>query len=293
MNWHRFFLRHICIIVTLFIGAALSAGPAPAQEVSPEVAARVEEAVAAQREPERPQFEMSVDILSQYVFRGVAFSRDSAVLQPSVTVSYKGFAVNIWGNFDTNERNPFGIVANRNNPKWNETDFTLSYSRELFKDFSVTGGMIYYALDGNNATDDQFEIFGALGYKIPRIDVDVGFAVFREVSHFPGWYLEWFIARSFGLPFAGADLELYASWSAELSDDTAAFPTPDGSKYRSLHAGQLRAAVNFPVTEHITVTPKLIYWYALGGDSTFAIRQLSWDTKHNHVLGGVSVAASF
>ena len=263
------------------------------QEVAPEVAEKVKEAGAAQAE-EKPQFSFSVDILSQYVFRGVAFSRDSAVFQPSMTVSYKGLAANIWGNFDTNEKNPFGATSpNRNNPKWNETDFTVSYSRELFKDFTVTAGMIYYALDSNNSPDDQFEIFGALGYKIPVIDVGVGVAVYREVSHFPGTYLEWFLSRSFALPFAGASLDLYASWSAEFSNDTAAFPTKDGNTYNSLHAGQLRAAVNFPVTKNITVSPKIIYWYNLGNESAFAIRNLSWDKNPNHVLGGVTVAATF
>lgn len=282
--------------LAVMLGAAvwLAAPVARAQqEVAPEVAAKVKEAEAAKAE-EKPQFSFSVDVLSQYVFRGVAFSRDSAVFQPSVTVSYKGFAANIWGNFDTNEKNPFGATSpNRNNPKWNETDFTLSYSRELFKDFSATVGVIYYALDSNTSPDDQFEIFGVLGYKIPHIDLGVGVAVYREVSHFPGTYLEWYLSRSFALPFAGASLDLYASWSAEFSNDNAAFPTKDGGKYNSLHAGQLRAAVNFPVTKNITVSPKIIYWYNLGGDSAFAIRNLSWDKNPNHVLGGVSVAATF
>jgi uncharacterized protein (TIGR02001 family) len=295
MGWHRIFLKHSYLVVALVLGAALLVVPyhGMAEEVAPEVPQKIKEAEAAKKEEDRPQFSLSVDILSQYVWRGVAFSRDSAVFQPSVTVSYKGFAANIWGNFDTNEKNPFGIIANRKDPKWNETDFTVSYSRELFKDFSVTGGVIYYALDGNNSTDDSVEIFGAIGYKIPRIDVGVGCAVYREVSHFPGWYLEWYLTRSFPLPFAGASLDLYASWSAEISEDRAVFPTPDGSKYQGLHAGQLRVAVNFPVTKHITISPKIIYWYALGGDSTFAIRNLSWDGKHNHILGGVSIAATF
>ncbi len=297
MHRNGFFSRHFVILTGLVLGAALLASPCPglAEEVPPAVAEKVKEAEAAEAaQKERPQFNLAMDILSQYVFRGVAFSRDSAVFQPSVTISYKGFAANIWGNFDTHERNPFGISRpDRKNPKWNETDFTVSYSRELFKDFSATVGLIYYALDGNNSPDDQFEIFGALGYKIPKIDVSIGFAAYREVSHFPGWYLEWYLSRSFGLPFAGASVELYASWGAELSDDNAAFPTKDGSKYRSLHAGQLRATLNIPVTKVITVSPKIIYWYNLGSDSAFAIRNLSWDRNPNHLLGGVSISATF
>jgi uncharacterized protein (TIGR02001 family) len=284
------FALTVMVGVTGLVGAPLAWAQ---QEVPPAMAEKVKEAEEAAKE-EKPQFNLSMDVLSQYVFRGVAFSRDSAVFQPSVTVSYKGFAANIWGNFDTSERNPFGATSpNRNNPKWNETDVTLSYSRELFKDFSMTLGAIYYALDSNNSPDDSFEIFAALGYKIPYIDLGIGVAVYREVSHFPGTYLEWYLSRSFALPFAGATLDLYASWSAEFSNDNAVFPTKDGSKYNSLHAGQLRAAVNFPVTKNITVTPKVIYWYNLGPDSAFAIRNLSWDQNPNHLLGGVSVSATF
>lgn len=294
MKGYRVVLKGSCLAAGLILGAMLSACPGLAEEVPPAVAEKVKEAEAAEAgQTERPQVSLSLDLLSQYVFRGVAFSRDSAVFQPSITISYKGFAANIWGNFDTDERNPFGLSRPEKNPKWNETDFTLSYSRELCKDFSGTVGLIYYALDSNNSPDDQLEIFGTLGYKIPRLNLGVGLAVYREVSHFPGWYLEGYLTRSLNLPFAGASLELYASWSAELSENHAAFSTKEGGRYRNLHAGQLRATVNFPVTKNLTVSPKMIYWYNLGNDAAFAIRRLSWDRKPNHFLGGVSIAATF
>jgi len=50
-------------------------------------AARAEEEV----KEDRPTANVSVDVLSQYIWRGYALSKDSAVIQPSVTVSYKGF----------------------------------------------------------------------------------------------------------------------------------------------------------------------------------------------------------
>jgi hypothetical protein len=294
-------VRGGCLLVLVFSFALFLASPGRAeelkateiQELKPGEVKKPEEVKEVKAE-EKVQFSASVDVLSQYVFRGVALSRDGAVFQPSVTISYKGFAANIWGNFDTNERNPFGSTApNRGNPKWNETDFTMSYSREVLTNLSLTGGVIYYALDSNNSAHDQLEIYGGFGYKFPWLET--GFAAYKEVSHFPGWYLQLYVTRSFELPFAGASLDLWASWAAELSQDKAAFPVPDNPDkfYRGLHAGHLMATLNFPIGQRFKFSPKIMYWYALGGDATQVIEGLSWDRKHNHVLGGATISASF
>jgi uncharacterized protein (TIGR02001 family) len=289
-NWKVLTWGWVISLVLILIMAPL----AQAQEQKVEETKKAEEPKKEEaKEPEKPQFTLQLDALSQYVFRGVAFSRTAIVLQPSVTASYKGFAANIWGNFDPHERNPFGLTApNRNNPKWNETDFTFSYSREIFKNFTVTGGIIYYALDSNNSPFDSFEVYGGFSYKFKWFEV--GYNVYREVSHFPGWYMQWYIARSFDLPFGGCSLDLNAGWSAELSLDKAAFPIPGKNKYyNNLHAGYVQAALNIPVNKYVKVAPKIMYWYALGGDSTRVINNLSWDRQHNHILGGVSVIGTF
>ncbi len=90
-----------CAVEWLVRGKATTLGVA-----SGAVAGLVAVTPAAELKVENPQFSFTTDILSQYVFRAVAFSREGVVFQPSVTVSYKGFAFNIWGNFDSNERKP-------------------------------------------------------------------------------------------------------------------------------------------------------------------------------------------
>jgi hypothetical protein len=100
---------------------------------------------------DKPTASAGVDVLSQYIWRGFALSRNSAVLQPSVTVGYKGFSVNVWGNFDTGENAPPSLTT-RKGANWNETDFTLGYSREIYKNdwlkaLTVNVGCIYYAYD--------------------------------------------------------------------------------------------------------------------------------------------------
>ena len=60
-----------------------------------------------------------VGVFSQYIWRGYALSNESIVIQPSVTVGYEGFSLNVWGNYDTDY---FDTGTD-----YNETDITLSY----------------------------------------------------------------------------------------------------------------------------------------------------------------------
>ena len=69
---------------------------------------------------DKPEADLTVGLYSQYIWRGYELSKDSIVIQPSMTVSYKGFGFNLWGNLDTEE-----YATNDNN--FTETDMTLSY----------------------------------------------------------------------------------------------------------------------------------------------------------------------
>lgn len=55
--------------------------------------------VNAEGEEDRPGFSGYTDVLSQYVWRGYALSQDSAVIQPSMTVGYKGVFTQHLGEF--------------------------------------------------------------------------------------------------------------------------------------------------------------------------------------------------
>jgi hypothetical protein len=56
---------------------------------------------AAMAEEESPSADASVGFYSQYIWRGFELSKDSIVIQPSLSVGYKGFAANLWANLDT------------------------------------------------------------------------------------------------------------------------------------------------------------------------------------------------
>ena len=237
--------------------------------------------------PVRPTFNFSADFLSQYVWRGYALSNKSLVIQPSITVGYKGFSANIWGNFDTDENNEFRPHGRAD---WNETDLTLSYNLKIYKVLSATMGGIYYALDNAN---DSLEVFGGLTADLPWLTAKA--TVYREVLHYPGWWFQFDISRSFHLPWYETSLDLGAGLILQVSDDAGAYPDPGDP----LHAfagplsGYLSAALNIPVHKYITVTPKFGYWFPLGNKASDAIAGLSWDKKSNHVYGGLSVSFHF
>jgi len=244
-------------------------------------------------EKEKPSADFAVDILSQYVWRGYALSRDSAVFQPSMTVSYMGFSVNVWGNYDTDHNNPFSPP--QGGAEWNETDFTLSYGRELYsgeiiKSFSVDLGTIYYALDG---VYDSWELYGGFGVDVNYLTASV--TAYREASHYPGWWLQVGIGRSFAMPFANATLDLGNDYVFQFSEDAAAYPDPDDptKSFDGPLAGHIYASMSFPVYKYVTITPRIGFWYALGGDSTDLIDGLSWDEDHNHIYRGVNVSFAF
>jgi hypothetical protein len=267
--------------------------PAGLAQEKQEELKKVEEKAEEAQGPELPTWNIGMDILSQYVWRGIALSRNSVVLQPSITGTYKGFAFNVWTNVDTNEQNPYAFKKTNRGGAWNETDLTFSYSREVYTNLTLTGGLIYYILDSNNSLQNSLEIYGAADYKLPWFNF--GISVFREINFFPGTYLQWYIHKAIDIPYLvkGMNLDLFASWSAEFSNDKVAYPTLDNSYFQGLDAGYLAAALNIPLGKYIVVAPKIQYWYALGGQSTEVLSALSWDGKHNHILGGVNLSVNF
>ena len=131
--------------------------------------------------------------------------------------------------------------------KWNETDFTFGYSRELYagtaiKSLSANIGVIYYALDSvNNPQGDSFEIYYGLGLDVNWFKLAV--TANQEVLHYPGWWLTLGISRVFELPFkiqdnSNVSLELGHNFIFLFSRDQVAYPNfstsdPVASFFRS------------------------------------------------------------
>jgi len=100
-------------------------------------------------------FGVAADLFSKYVWRGQNVI-DDWVLQPSISLGYKGLTGSIWGNADLT-----GDAVDRG--EFNEIDYAVDYSHTIpgqeVLGFSV--GLIYYDFP-NTAFEATSELYGGL-----------------------------------------------------------------------------------------------------------------------------------
>lgn len=248
-------------------------------------------ALAAEEE-EKPTASLSVDILNQYIWRGFAYSKDSVVTQPSMTVAYKGFSANIWGNLDSD---PYSLTGTDNKNNWSETDLTLAYEK-AFGPVTMTAGYIYYGLDGFN---DSQEVF--LKAKLDTL-LSPTLTVYKEIASYSGWYTTLGVSHS--VPLSGEiKLDLSAQVGYLRANEISSYEEVDGAgngtgkPYRALHDGIVSAAVPIPLNKYITITPKINYSLALSDKASDRLKASNAGVigkrDDNFIYGGVALSMSF
>jgi uncharacterized protein (TIGR02001 family) len=223
---------------------------------------------AAMAEEEAPTADASVGLYSKYVWRGFELSKDSLVIQPSLSVSYMGLGANLWANLDTDL---YGADTN----KWNETDLTLSYDGAHEK-LGYGIGWIYYALDGVNDTQ---ELYATLSYDVLLAP---SLTVYYDIDDFSGdWYANLGIGHSFALTETlSLDLGLSVGYS-------------DNDTYNEFHDGLISASMSFPVGKYLSITPELYYSFALSDEAENAIINPAMSNDDSFFYGGISASFSF
>ena len=233
----------------------------------------------------KPSASADVGVFSQYIWRGYELSKDSIVIQPSVTVGYKDVSFNLWGNLDTDV-----YTDSRDESQFNETDMTLSYDKS-FGMVSLGVGYIYYALD---AIDDSQEIYLSVGLDTL---LSPSLTVYREISHLPSWYISLGISHSFELPKEitldlGGSVGYYASDDDDfVKVDDNLNPTTD--KYNAFHNGLISVGLTIPVGKYFSVVPMIAYSFPLTNDADNLIKSTSLSDKSDFVFGGVTASLSF
>lgn len=239
-------------------------------------------------EEEKPTASVDVGVFSKYIWRGFELSDDSVVIQPSVTVGYKGFSVNVWGNLDThfNDMDP----TTDDGAKWNETDFTAAYERS-FGPVNLGAGYIYYALDG---VDDSQEVYFSAGLDVL---LSPTLTVYQEIYHLPGWYFNFGISHTFDLP-KGITLDLAGSVGYYLSNDDTFVEVdrdlnPTTKKYRSFHDGQVSVSLSVPFLKYFTFTPMAAYSFPLSHKADDFLTSASFSNRSDFFYGGATLSMSF
>ena len=237
--------------------------------------------VFAAEEAEKPSGSMSVAMLSKYVWRGYELSKDSMVIQPSLTASYLGFSLNLWGNLDTAQST---ALYAKDGANWNETDLTLSYGGKAGM-VNYAAGYIYYGLEG--AADTQ-EVYGSLGLDTILAPT---LTVYRDIGASPGWYVTLGVSHSLqvtdkiSLALAGQ-----VSYLSADEASTLAAPGDPKSAYRDFHDGRLSATLNIPLSETITVAPNISYSFALSDGASEVIKAASASGRDDDFLfGGITL----
>jgi hypothetical protein len=267
------FLTVICATAALQAQEVTESSTVPATEQSPATASPDQRKVAQQKgvvahaaEEHAVTGTASLSVLNQYVSRGYQLSKDSIIIQPYISASYKGFSASLWGNFDSHEEaTPDFTPDRRGRSSFNETDLTLSYSRALDK-WSFTGGYVYYDLRYQDQTE---EFFGSASYDCflkPTL------SVYRDIRANPGWYLNLSLSHSFKI-YNEVRLDLTASAGYQSgtgsSWDTFQAATGDytGPKYRAFHDGLVKVGLTIPVVKKVTIQPLLAYSFPLSNDA--------------------------
>jgi hypothetical protein len=239
-------------------------------------------------EIDKPTASADVGVFSKYLWRGYELSDDSIVIQPSSTLGYKGFSLNLWGNLDTKLDD--GDPTTSDKKEWTETDLTLAYERS----FGMVGlgvGYIYYGLDG---VDDSEEIYINVG-----LDVFLSptLTVYREIAHLPAWYINFGISHSFDLP-NGMSLDLAGSLGYYYSDDDAfvgvdANLNPTTEKYQNLHDGIISAGLTIPISEYFSFNPMIAYSFPLSDEADNLLTSCSFSNDSCFIFGGATLSIAF
>jgi len=280
----------IMIILLLFVIAALP------------VISRAEEQSQQKPEESKVTGEIGLSALSAYIWRGQELTRHSVVVQPAVTVSYNGFALNVWGNLDTR---PYSAGEAKYASQQTETDYILSYSRK-FGILQITPGYIYYALEApySGATDplDSQEIFLSLG--VDTI-LQPTLTAYKEIDHYHQWYFLLGVSHTFAFNKV-VSLKLSTSASYLLSTDETTYAKYDSDslvtteKFNNFHDGTVTISLPLAVYKTLTVTPTIPYVFPLSDDARYEMRARSaqgsavpCDKDSEYIYGGVTLSYTF
>jgi hypothetical protein len=253
-------------------------------------------------EEEKPTGDFTTAVLNQYIWRGYELSRNSVVIQPSMTIGYAGFSANIWGNLDTK---PYSPATASYTGTWNETDLTLSYTKTLGL-FTVGGGYIYYSLaplnrDAADRNDSQ-ELFASF---LLNTLLSPTLTVYKEIDHYRNWYFLLGISHVVELNKMVA-LKLAASAGYLLSTDADTYPKFDSNalattdKFSNFHDGTVSASLPIRATDRITITPTLSYIFPLTGDAKDEMKGVGLkgtavpsERDSSFIVGGILASFSF
>jgi hypothetical protein len=225
--------------------------------------------------PEGLTANLNTTFYSKYVWRGLELSKDSLVIFPSLTIGYKGFALNVWVDLDTNFDNP--PPGEKSKANLQETDLTLTYTNKIKPlKMHYTLGWIYYDTDGfygDTPTSNQ-EVFVTLAFDFP---LKPTLSVYTEIETGTAWYVSLALAHSF---------KISKDWSWDLGGWVSYLYNQSTEDITAMHDGNIWMGLTIPVNSYFSIIPKIQYSFALSSDARDRIEANSFNGKDSNFLYG-------
>jgi len=190
--------------------------------------------------------ELSIDMLSKYVWRGQLLT-DEPVFQAGLTLSRGGWSANIWGSFDITD-------INEDNQTWRlqEVDYTLSYGFTAMDGLDLEAGVIHYTFPGTSF-DSTTEVYGSA--TLSNIPLSPSLSVFYDVDEVEGFY----VVAGIGHDFAVTD-QLSLGISAALGwGDKDYNDGYFGLKRNAFNDASVTVSVDYTVNDHFSIGAYLTY----------------------------------
>ena len=263
---------------------AISLGVSPisySQEATPSA----ENEQPATETPDRPTINLNNSFYSHYIWRGYELSHNSFVMFPTVTITYKGFSLNWWGDIDTDYAGePEGFQC------W-EQDYLAWYSNS-WKKLNYTIGYIYYNTK-NHAHWDTQEMWVSLGLNTL---LSPTLSVWYDIEDSGSWYYN--LAVSHSIPISKERVCWKNDLSLDLGGSVAYYWQDDWTKvkvnYSAWHDGHIWAGLNIPLTDVCSITPKIEYSFPLSHKANDNIKAASFDGNDSQfVYGGLILDYNF
>jgi uncharacterized protein (TIGR02001 family) len=270
-------------------------------------------AAAKEEEAVKPTGELSIDILSNYMVKGMQQTRNSIVIQPSVTVEYSGLSATVWSNLDTKPYRSNTWSSDNANQSSNltETDLILSYARS-FGIFKGSANYGYYAnaASNNGLADfrDQQEVWLTAGLNVLLSPTLKAYYMFSD-SFDKRLYFNLGISHSFKLTnIVSLKLKATAGYMVGMADPdlrrTSRNRTDSegnvlNERFNNFLDGIMTVSLPVKVTDRVTVTPSLSYSVPLSDDARYYIKANGMtdepfsEKNSSFLYGGINFTYSF
>lgn len=222
----------------------------------------------------------SVSVMSQYVWRGIAFS-NGLVLQPSVDFNMGNLNVNMWSNIDMD---PMGTEQSS---YYNETDLTIGYALPV-EALDMAVGYIYYSLGDPEL--DTHEVYLTVGKELGPVTPYLN--IYYDVDEGSGIYA--MLGADYGMDINEKTALSIGAYVSYVMDNRVMLVDEFDEETSDLYNAEVSVAVAYDAGNGLDISANVAHSTSMSDDAEASIKGMSYDGETDSVTyGGVTVSLGF